>query len=215
MARTVYTGQCPTCGDPFESTRKKTYCSNKCRANSPDFKAVALCNAEKARAAHSKKARAARQRRCEQCARGFEALPSSGQRFCSRGCARRHNATIFDDLVAALEDVPVMSNFDEFLSADVLNCPIEGCYWHGEDLGLHVSMAHGIPAAAFKKRAGFNKRTGLVGRALSRRLSDRNRGDTNILAEHRGKGPQRGTGLSPEGREHYDKAMLLRKHARQ
>jgi len=211
MARRIYTGTCPTCGGAFESFRQKKYCSNKCRANSPDFIAVAKRNAEKARAAHAAKARRQRARHCDQCAHPFEARPSSTQRFCSRGCARRYRAAQFDDLVAALDKVPRLSNFDEFLARDVLACPVEGCHWHGEDLGQHVSQAHGIPAVRFKSKAGFNKHTGLVGRNLSRRLSERNRNLVPLNDTTRGRGG--GSGLRPEAQEHFDKAMLLRRHA--
>lgn len=204
-----YRGTCPTCQQSFESTRRKKFCSVKCRANSPDFIAVAKRNAVKAREARSRKAREERRHWCEQCGHQFEAIASAGQRFCSRGCARRFRAAQFDDLVAVLEQVPRLTNFDEFLSRDILHCPIDGCHWHGEDLGQHVSQGHGIPAAKFKAKAGFNKHTGLIGRDLSRRLSARNRRLVPLRDETRGHGTS-GYVMQAEAREHHEKAMLLR-----
>jgi len=64
-------------------------------------------------------------------------------------------------------------SYDEFLSQDELFCLVEGCDWEGQHLMVHVNQAHGIDKDTFKDMLGFNKHTGLVGKALSIKLRER------------------------------------------
>lgn len=202
-----FSGICPTCSLPFESSKPKRFCTVKCRANAPEFKAIAAANAVKA---HAARLGTKAQRDCETCRKPFDCQPKRTKRFCSRGCYRVHLATIFDDEVAAVDQVPILNNFDEFLARDHLDCPLAGCSWSGENLSIHIANTHGIRASSFKRRAGFNVSTGLVGVRLSRRLSERAR--LLVPFSVRGNGPRRGHArLAAEGLEHYEKAMELRR----
>lgn len=194
---------CETCGQPITSKRPRRFCSVKCRANHPDFKAVAARNAKKAQAA--RKGTGAR-RRCEQCGDMFACPPRRAKRFCTRACYRDYIADLFDRNIEP--DAEAMSNFDEYFSQDELPCPIRGCNWKGEDLAHHALMAHGVKARALKDKCGFNIGTGLVGRSLAKRLSSRHRENGGF--RHRGCGPKPGNGaLRPEGQERFQKAMAL------
>lgn len=210
-SRTVYQYQCPTCDQPFSShVPGRKFCSVKCRARSPDFVAVAKRNAEKARAAKAQREQATRS--CEWCHKSFACQPSRTQRFCSRICYRSWRAMIFDSQVGALEGVPRLNNFDEFLDRDMLDCPL--CGWEGEDLSHHLNFAHGVRAADFKLRAGFNARTGLIGRKLQARLSDRIRDLVPLSPSTRGRGPKEHK-PRPEAIENYEKSVELKRCAKE
>ena len=209
-SRAVYRYTCPTCDTPFESHKPgRIFCSVKCRARSPQFAEIAKHNAEKARAAKAQRGRATRN--CDWCHRSFPCQPARAQRFCSRTCYRSWRALIFDSQIGVLDDVPRLSNFDEFLDRDMLDCPL--CEWQGEDLSHHLNAAHGVRVSDFKRRAGFNARTGLIGRKLQARLSARVRELIPLSADTRGHGPGRHD-PRPEAAENYQKSLALRRASR-
>lgn len=198
---------CEACGNTLGGNRARRFCSVKCRANHPEFKAIAARNAVKAREARARNYTAA-ERRCVHCAQPFPCQPAASTRYCSRSCYRFAMAAIYDAHVTP--DVEGISNFDEWLNRVELPCPVKGCAWVGEDLSHHALSVHGVRAAELKRVCGFNDSTGLVGTLLAKRLRERARNTTPFVT--RGKGPPPGQGeLRAEGLEHYEKGMALRK----
>jgi hypothetical protein len=125
----------------------------------------------------------------------------------------------FDRYVANPEQVALPQCYDEFLDREILRCPVEDCDWEGKFLSCHVNFTHGIAAEKFKEMAGFNRRTGLVSKDLSKLMSERKQGhriagcreeavEKSIAASKAMTPEQRAIRL--EGREHYQKANALR-----
>jgi endogenous inhibitor of DNA gyrase (YacG/DUF329 family) len=158
-------GPCPECGKHFESRYEKTYCGMECYTSSAAFKSrMASYNDEKKNIVRGE---------CPQCGVEFFAKASRKQKFCSKNHYRAYMAERFDRWIASPQAVALPQAYDEFLTLDELPCLIEGCDWHGLNLGQHLNFAHGIPANEFKKLAGFNKSTGLVTPAVSEALANR------------------------------------------
>jgi len=161
-------GPCPTCGKTFLSRRgDKRFCSHACYTGSDQFREMVTGNLKKINPS------CGTPRACRGC--GKEYPRARRATFCARSCMRSWYAARFDRWIANPERVALPQNYDEFLDRDVLPCPVDGCKWEGSCLSRHVNAVHGIPARDFKKLAGFNVKTGLVGKDLSARMADRAR----------------------------------------
>jgi len=101
--------------------------------------------------------------------------------------------------------------YDEFMIQNELPCLIDGCDWVGKHLSVHVNEAHGIKAEDFKRAAGFNLSTGLVGLELHERLVERAIQIDQLIPFWDVSFPDRkiSSYYSKEGREHHKKAMAL------
>lgn len=198
-------GPCPTCGNMFKSKdRKKVYCNMDCYVVSEQYVAMRNANLEQLNPNHGKS------RVCHGC--GGEFARSNKRKYCTNACRRRYFADRFDRWIANPESVALPQNFDEFLSRNVLPCPVDGCGWEGEFLGAHVNHAHGIFAREFKKLCGFNLSTGLVGEDLAKHFAERTlqrivdgslmRGCPDVIRDP----ASRDSYKSLEGKEHAKKA---------
>lgn len=205
---------CETCNKPFESTKPRQFCSVKCRARSPRFKAQMLANLEKARAAYAPQPRKGEMRPCLQCGKEFYLTQTKirrGTKFCSREHYRLWMADRFDRNIGAVHQITKMNNYDEFLSQEKLTCLIPGCAWSGHDLSLHMNLAHGVTAEDLKKRAGFNRNTGVVSATMARNLEARgNKGTTWSLVGARPNRSGRAQEVRNEAREHIRKSAAVR-----
>lgn len=206
---------CKTCQQPFTSKVPRTYCSVKCRANDPAFRATLLANLAQPKARNGPE-RAGETLPCVACNREIYLTASQrkrGKKACSRSCWRAWLAQRFDRAIAANATLQGVQGYDEFLSRDKLTCLVDGCAWQGADLALHANLAHGIRADELKARAGFNNSTGLVSAPLARLYEARgNTGTPAALAAHRNGAARKGKPQPhrPEAIEHYQKAMALR-----
>jgi len=218
-----YTGICKQCGKAWASRQPhKAFCSLKCYIASPEAKARLRSMAHQALGASvlktTGKAVVPRiEMTCLNCGTKRLVRHSSNQKYCNRRCYRQYMAGRFDRWVASPQSVALPQSFDEFLSQEELPCLVEGCNWVGLCLGNHVNFAHGIPAAEFKRAAGFNIKTGLVTPAMSERLSQWPRIHEGIFGgesrDDSGKpsNPPLIRGYrSLEGREHAAKALAIR-----
>lgn len=165
-------GPCPTCDRMFVSQSPKIFCSVKCYVTSDRFKAMI---AEKAQ--NQRGPRPDRQiwdeRECLECLTTFLVKPSQPNKFCSRNCYHAYMNKRFDRHIATPDKIEIGQNYDEFLSEDVMKCPIEGCDWQGNWLTLHMNFAHSIRASDFKRAAGFNLTQGVITPALRTALENR------------------------------------------
>ncbi len=119
----------------------------------------------------------------------------------------------FDRWIANPQTMALPQCYDEFMTVDELPCLIEGCGWVGRHLGTHVQLAHGILADDFKRAAGFNLSTGLVGAELHKLLVEINTGKGDrerVIAagEISNRHGLRGY-YSSEASEHHAKARAL------
>lgn len=134
-----------------------------------------------------------------------------GMRFCSREHYRLWMAERFDRNIGAINEISAMNNYDEFLSQEKLTCLIAGCKWTGHDLALHMNLTHGITADELKKRAGFNKSTGIVSSTMARNLESRgNKGSAWVLSSVRPNRTGSTQEVRNEAREHISKAAAVR-----
>ena len=167
---------CSGCGKTFRTTTKdKPFCSHRCYIVSGGInKAVIAACAARGDSAPMLGAREVSCRRCGSAftVRGKTTRTAHGRvygrrSYCSRSCWRSYFADRFDRYVASHTSIDRVQCFDEFLSRDELPCLVAGCSWEGQDLTRHAFLAHGIPAEELKRRAGFNRTTGVIGRRLS------------------------------------------------
>ncbi|MGA9669960.1 MAG: hypothetical protein WBQ94_12170 [Terracidiphilus sp.] len=113
---------------------------------------------------------------------------------------------MFDDMIASPEGMPLPQNYDEFLDADDLHCILPGCDWSGHSLAGHLFQFHGITASEFKEAAGFNRKTGLVGKGTSDALAAGRDGPGFERVQNRE--VNYNPPLRKEGREHMRKSRL-------
>lgn len=181
-------GPCPTCGEMFRSRRSaKIFCSMKCYTASPAFKTMVRNNWAAAirNGHHSNQTMTAAGVKtyeefvrlntlpCDECGKPYYAPPAKRRKFCSTLCRRRWFAKRFDRWVANPEEIALPQNFDEFLSQNELPCLVKGCDWVGRSLSNHMNQRHGVPAAEFKRAAGFNLKSGIISADLQEILSAR------------------------------------------
>lgn len=218
MGRRTYTATCenPICGKTFESLRPgRRFCSVKCRANHPDFKAASAQRIKEGR----KKVtytRSGEERPCAECGKPMYFTPPQikrGKKTCSRTCYRRYMAGRFDRAMGVSVTYKELHGYDEFLLQDKLPCLVEGCDWEGDNLSLHMNQAHGIKEEDFKRMAGFNLSTGVVSAPMAERLRQRGgEGCPGTLDQPRAVATKgRHEYYSRERKEHMRKAALLRK----
>lgn len=203
------------CGKPFVSKKPdRKYCTVKCYAATPEFKARARATLEKARKQYKPAARKGAMRPCLHCGALMYLKPSEikrGKKTCSRAHYRAYMAGRFDRAIAAPVAFKDMQGYDEYLTQDKLPCLVEGCSWAGDNLGLHMNQAHGITADDFKRLAGFNLSTGLVSQKMEAHLVARaNRGTPRTLDRKKALAGRKFDYVALERKEHAQKAALLR-----
>lgn len=159
-------GPCPTCGKTFLSkTSNKKYCSINCYTKSDFFKKMQSENLQKMNPTMGTP------KICPECKMEFSR--SKRSKFCSKICMRNYFSNRFDRWIANPETVALPQNYDEFLSRNILPCPVDGCEWSGKHLSCHVNKAHGITAKEFKKLCGFNIHSGLISKDLSEQFIEK------------------------------------------
>lgn len=152
---------------------------------------------------------------CPQCGNKWKQKPSASKKYCSALCRRQYFAERFDRWIANPQSVALPQAYDEFLLQDELPCLVEGCGWRGMGLTFHMNMVHGLRARDFKRAAGFNLQTGVVGRSLAEKLRGWERtGLARARLVREALGPQEHRGnvtgyVSLEGSEHRAKARAL------
>ena len=215
-------GPCPTCAAMFRSKHKKKYCSMKCHTSSSEFQIRIRAQAESINSTKRVAAGISNGERlsllCLQCGEQFFVRTADrNNRWCTRSCWRKYLSDRFDRWVANPQEIALPQCFDEFLSQTEIPCLVDGCNWVGLSLGHHVNFAHGIGAAEFKERAGFNRNTGLIGSELAKYLSIAGQGrmaqrmtDGFIPSGYKGKPGIAPTSPSLEAREHAAKARALK-----
>lgn len=204
------------CGKTFPSKKQdRKYCTLKCYAATPEFKARRDEALKKARANHKPVERSGETRPCLHCGKPIYLKPSDikrGKKTCNRAHYRAYMAGRFDRAIAAPVTFKDMQGYDEFLTQEKLPCLVEGCNWAGDNLGLHMNQAHGITAEDFKRMAGFNLSTGLVSERMEANLVARgNRGTPRALNQRKAITSRKFDYVAAERKEHAKKAALLRK----
>lgn len=219
--RHIVTLQCQTCKTDFLSeVTTRRFCSVKCRANHPEFKArmAAIGSARKGQPAPQ--CGPDRTGDEQPCANGcgtavYRTAARQGirtRRYCSRTCYHQHLARLFDREIGVVSILPTLHNFDEILASPQLQCVMPGCAWHGHNLSLHMHLEHGIPEHEFKAAAGFNRRTGVISATLRQKTehdrtppAEATRTARAAIRNKTNKPPAR-----REAIEHHQKAMALR-----
>lgn len=168
-------GPCGTCGKTFFSRAPKKFRTLDCYLKSDQFVNMVAKNHTTAEGS----VKGARARKngiivfCMECNAEIYQTHSTPRKFCSRPCYRSYMVKRFDRWIANPEGLALPQCYDEFLDCQELTRLIGECSWRGQWLTLHVNFAHGIPAQEFKRAAGFNLNSGIVGKNLSQRLSER------------------------------------------
>ena len=213
-------GPCPTCGDMFKSrgTAKKTFCTMKCYVASAGFKKMAaencLNNAAKAMG-NPPEGYTPLYKTCIECGTEYKSKPSRTSKYCNSMCYRKYMTKRFDRWIASPQKIALPQAFDEFLTADILHCLVDGCDWKGHHLSMHMNQTHGVIAKNFKKLAGFNLGSGIVSAPLHEAYCER---DHVGIATDNSRFPQFTTGMqqkktqyrSLEGKEHRAKTNALK-----
>lgn len=206
---------CEQCGKLAETKNwdvTRRFCSMKCYTKSDELK-------ERLRQANLDREPVNKiHRYCMWCGKEIHARNKGKRKFCSQSCYREDMAERYDRWIANPQNIHNLQGYDEFMTQTELSCLVEGCNWKGEFLGLHVRAAHGIPAREFKRAAGFNYTTGLVGIDLAKKLERR----ADHLVEMQAKDPSYPGQFPPdtnpdkyysrEGREHKAKSMAGNKY---
>lgn len=190
--------KCDTCGAEFRSYRDRKFCTMACYWASRRGRRVVEY----------------RKDHCMSCGSTIEVRPGVRKRlFCDRGCTREFMAKRFDRWFANPQTIALPQGYDEFLAQPRLPCLVDGCLWEGDDLSKHMNFTHGVSKDDFKRLAGFNVRTGVIGIALYRAMRDRRLENpisprvSALPPQHKG---QPGFRTRAEGREHMRKAHALR-----
>ena len=224
-------GPCPTCGQMFESRRPKKFCSLKCWTSSNQAKAHLQTIQPKAWSTRVRRLAAKRnameengelppnrvEYECLECGKKFIGTIWNKRKFCSTDHYRLYMSKRFDRFVASPQQLALPQNYDEFLLQDELPCLVEGCGWVGKWLTTHMNFAHGMPAAEFKRAAGFNLKTGVITPEVRETLSQRSHlQDADWLLANAARNfsgshdPQTKNYFSLEGREHSAKSRALK-----
>jgi len=210
--RPVNTGPCPTCGERFASKTSRTYCSLSCYIKSDAYKEQRKENTLKA----SQKAAIERgddpslcglPKYCLEC--NEKISQPWKKKYCNQSCYRAYMAKRFDRWIADPQTIALPQGYDEFLDQEILPCLVEGCEWKGKFLTGHMNATHGVPAAEFKRAAGFNLTSGIISSDL-RKAFEADRagwGQDNLVPGPAGRSP--GGYQSLEGKEHLLKAREI------
>jgi len=209
----MFTLICKGCEMEFKSKKDdKKFCCLKCYHSSDDFKDMIKRNMEMGRAKGNGPTRKGTCCPCLICGKEIYKTAQDEKRnkkTCSRLCYRKYMAERFDRNIGAVENIGQLSNYDEFLSGEMLNCLVDGCAWRGHNLSLHMNQTHGVKADDFKMAAGFNLSTGVVSASMQKNLVARgNQGgkvDNSIAIAARTFKYR-----SREGKEHLQKSIMLR-----
>jgi endogenous inhibitor of DNA gyrase (YacG/DUF329 family) len=142
-----------------------------CYTSSPEFQKRIRFQAKKANKASVKKRGLTPlpppdPQPCKYCGKMFTKKARAKTKFCSSKCYRLYMANRFDRWVASPQTISLPNNYDEFLTSEELPCLVEGCSWRGNNLSVHMNLAHGVTAEEFKRAAGFNLSTGVVSMPL-------------------------------------------------
>lgn len=206
-------GPCPVCGQMFASRYAKVHCSMKCYISTPAFKARVAAMAPRGLAAALGRVPPPQTKyKCLHCEVEWLGKASSKRRFCSRDHYRAYMRDRFDRWIASPQSIALPQNYDEFLLQSELPCLVEGCGWVGASLSMHMNLAHGVPADEFKRAAGFNLSSGIVGAGYRTALQERPHLQFVTFGGHhyRYTGVNNPTGYkSHEAREHQSKARAL------
>jgi len=227
----VLYGPCPTCGERFESRYSgKKFCSLKCYHGSGQFKAHSRAAIRKATEASVRRAAERRKEKptqkvaeklgrtlykCLECGVEWLGKRSNKRKFCSLDHYRAYMAKRFDRWIASPQKIALPQAYDEFLLQDELPCLVDGCDWVGQLLSNHMNFAHGVPADEFKRAAGFNLKTGVVGREVHLKMCERPhillafRDPQSRYNQERGHRAPLKHYCSLEGREHGAKGRIL------
>lgn len=217
-------GPCKYCGKEFFSRTAKQYCTLDCYVKSDQFRKLQKeyhGPSDEVRKKMADAQRTGKYAPCLECGREFyQKKPSKGnpaRRFCCKSCYRTYFAKRFDRWIANPENIALPQCYDEFLDKEELPCLVDGCGWKGIHLTIHMNEAHGIKAAEFKRAAGFNLNTGVIGKNLARAFQNRELvgvaiepypGATLLSMEALSINPIQYKSL--EGREHAAKARALK-----
>jgi len=207
-------GPCKHCGKTFKSKTSKQYCNMDCYTASKAFKAHSKRIQKLPRVPRGKQGEYIG---CLECGKEVYRKPKGRNKYCSRACYRMYMAKRFDRWIANPQEMALPQCYDEFMTQDELPCLIEGCDWVGDHLSLHVNQAHGIKAEDFKRAAGFNLGTGLVGLAAHKRLCERSLQIKQLMPFWGVEFPniKIRSYYSEEHREHTRKTMALAGHGPQ
>lgn len=164
---------CPVCGDVFiAKTENRMYCSLDCYLSDPETKKrLKEMNIKKSNTDIYK---------CANCGKEIarrKIRSRTKNLFCSEECYHSYISTRFDRNIAEVYTFGEMNNYDEFLSKEKLECPVDGCGWIGDKLCSHMNLVHGIKEYDFKERMGFCRKTGVISTSIhesARRPSNRN-----------------------------------------
>ena len=207
-------GPCKHCGEMFKSRTSKQYCGMDCYTSSRAFKAHTK---RIQKLSHVPRDKYGEYIGCLECGEEIYRKPSGRNKYCSKACYRLYMAKRFDRWIANPQEMSLPQCYDEFMIQDELPCLIEGCDWVGQHLSAHVNLAHGIIADDFKRAAGFNLSTGLVGLSTHKKMVERNVQVDQLM-------PFWGVEVtnkkihsyySEEAREHHKKARALLGHGPQ
>lgn len=221
LRNVVLAGPCKTCGNMFESKTSKMFCTMNCYIKSEQFQEMSADNRKKAESSESiaRRAQAAKLGQdalCLECGEGFYQKRATktrpAKKYCNSSCYRSYLAKRFDRYIANPEGVELPQCYDEFLDKENLACPVDGCDWHGQFLGLHINLAHGIQSKDFKRAAGFNISTGLVGKYLAQKMretSSEKGVPASFMSQLGAVNHPRNSPVSLEAREHKRKARAL------
>lgn len=163
---------CPGCGKEFNLGNRYVkpgtllYCTHACWV---DTGGKISREARKAARDARKAAMPPKVLACRNC--GKDVVQGHNRKeYCDKFCQREWYAGRFDRWKANPQPVRMDADYDQFLDAKELPCPIEGCDWRGLALTVHANVTHGIVADEFKEMCGFNHTTGVVTTAVSRRM---------------------------------------------
>ena len=205
-------GPCRQCGETFRSRYERPFCSMKCYMASDQFREMYRRNTNTPESIEkrAKAMRTGKMVKCLECKTKFYKKKAQSRKFCSSICFREYMNARFDRWVANPETIAEIQSYDGFMVRDELPCIVDGCSWSGNNLGLHVNLAHGITARQFKQLAGFNIKTGLVSKPLHLQLCEQNAGSgkrgVHLFASNNDKTRSK---RSREGNEHAAKARAL------
>jgi hypothetical protein len=151
---------CLTCKKDFTSDRNKKFCCLDCYLNSDRYKQIMASR------------KTGTEGQCLHCSLPVYSKKSYTRKFCNSICYRQYKAARFDREVASVATLTQVNNFDEFLTREVLHCPIVGCGWSGDHLSMHMNQVHAIKAIDFKKMAGFNLTSGIISLPLKKHMQE-------------------------------------------
>jgi len=210
-----YNIKCKTCGKEMVSTYDgRKYCCLKCYMADPETKhRLEDMNLKKKKDAEVIK-------KCAYCGTVLHMKKSreSKRNYCNKVCSRAYMSERFDRFVVSEMSLGKINNYDEFLSKEILPCPVDGCDWEGEWLSSHMNFEHGIKKDDFKKMMGFNIKSAIMTSGLHLQFLNK---DTTHLDQYKGKAignlkhKRKDNYYSSEASEHKSKEFALRENIKE